>query len=92
MQAKCPSLALSAGEEREGLGRCVAGLQLCTERCQPAETPQGKDAWLYDFAREDASATPSSSSTSSQSRRSLADCCLNEGDMVLLSIEGVSDS
>jgi hypothetical protein len=87
---------LCAGEEREGLGRCVAGLTLCAERAQPAETPAGRDAWLYDFARADAlAATPSCSSASSSSqgrRRGLADCCLNEGDMVLLSIEGAKTS
>ena len=90
----CRSTALIVpGEEREALGRCVAGLQLCAERAHPAENPQGKDAWLYDFARSDiAGPTPGRGSAASlqSARSSLAECCLNEGDMVLLSIEGMA--
>jgi hypothetical protein len=71
----------------------VGNLQLTSERQSlAAEEPQGRDGWLYGFRRAGSfpgtgSSTPASAS-SSQRARSLSDCCLAEGDMVILSSEG----
>lgn len=77
----------NVGEEREALGRCVAGLQLTAERARPPGGPRERGAWLLDFRRR--GARPGSAATSaSTSAPRLEDSCLNEGDMVIISVEG----
>ncbi|CAL8464813.1 g4348 [Coccomyxa elongata] len=79
--AKRSEIWAMAGEEREALGRCVAGLQLTAERAKPPGGPRERGTWLLDFRR---SAATSASMTAPR----LEDSCLNEGDMVIISVEG----
>lgn len=75
------------GEEREALGRCVAGLQLTAERAKPPGAPHERRAWLLDFHRRGAAPGSAAMSASTSAPR-LEDSCLNEGDMVIISVEG----
>ncbi|BDA50404.1 DNA replication ATP-dependent helicase/nuclease DNA2 [Coccomyxa sp. Obi] len=79
--AKRSEIWAMPGEEREALGRCVAGLRLTAERAKPPESPRDRGAWLLDFHRRGAT-------SASTSAPRLEDSCLNEGDMVILSVEG----
>lgn len=62
----------------------MAGLQLASEHHSPARGPAEKPAWLYRFVREPGTVQPSV-----QAPRPLQDACITEGDMVILSVEGV---
>lgn len=75
------------GEEREARGRCVAGLQLTAERLKPPKGPREMGAWLLNFHRRGAPLGSAATSASTSVPR-LEDSCLNEGDMVILSVEG----
>ena len=80
-----------AGEEREALGRCVAGLHLTAQRPRPPEGPRDRGAWLLDFRRatSSGSAATSAATSAASSASRLEDSCLNEGDMVIIGVEGV---
>ena len=79
-------LALVAGEEREALGRCVAGRHLTAQRPRPPERSRDRGAWLLDFRRATSSGSAATSAATSAAR--LEDSCLNEGDMVIIGVEG----
>ena len=60
----------------------MAGLQLVSEKQERAASD--KTAWLYCFRREPGIVQPSSKAAAA-----LRDSCLVDGDMVMLSIEGL---
>ena len=62
----------------------MAGLQLISEQRAPAAGHADKPAWLYCFRREPGLVQPSAKAAAA-----LQESCLNEGDMVILSIEGL---
>ncbi len=80
---------LVAGEEREVLGRCVAGLQLTAQRQRLPEDPRDRGAWLLDFRRATSGGAATSAATSAAR---LEDSCFNEGDMVIIGVEGTAIS
>jgi hypothetical protein len=64
------------GEDRQALGRCMANLQLAAERACKAGGRQ--QSWEYDFARAPDKAQPGSPE----------ECCVSEGELVIMSVEG----
>ena len=62
----------------------MAGLHLTSEQSASAARPPEKHAWLYCFRRQPGAVQPSSTAGVA-----LRDSCLVEGDMVILSIEGL---